>query len=194
MSNVRTGSFFREFIKSPKTVGAIAPSSQALAHMMLTEIDFGSTQSIVEYGAGTGSFTGEIALRMSREADFLAFEMNTALCKILQGKHPEVNVIEKSVLDLPEVLQSRGLEKVDHIVSGLPFAVFSKEDQENIISMSAQYLSEGGTFRTFAYIQGTLLPAGIRFRKLLNRHFSVVRKTPVVWNNLPPAFVYVCNN
>ena len=55
-----------------------------------------------------------------------------------------------------------------------------------------ELLSEGGYFATFAYLQGLMLPAGIRFRKLLNELFSEVTTSRVVWKNLPPALVYRC--
>ena len=53
-------------------------------------------------------------------------------------------------------------------------------------------LRPGGQFVTFAYHAGTLLPAGRRFKKLLPRYFSSVEKSPTVWRNAPPAFVYRC--
>jgi phospholipid N-methyltransferase len=53
-------------------------------------------------------------------------------------------------------------------------------------------LPPGGQFVTFAYLQGLLIPAGRRFGKLLGDYFSEVRKSPTVWRNTPPAFVYRC--
>ena len=46
---------------------------------------------------------------------------------------------------------------------------------------------------TFAYLQGLLLKAGKRFRKRLDDTFANVRRSPTVWWNLPPAFVYRCS-
>ena len=48
--------FLREYIKTPNTIGAIAPSSRRLAAAMTDAIDFGRARCIVEYGAGTGVF------------------------------------------------------------------------------------------------------------------------------------------
>ena len=45
---------------------------------------------------------------------------------------------------------------------------------------------------TFAYVHGAGLPWGRSFRRLLERSFSEVRTSPVVWRNLPPAIVYRC--
>ena len=55
-----------------------------------------------------------------------------------------------------------------------------------------QVLRPGGTFATFAYWQGLALPAGQRFASRLRSTFSRVQRSPTVWKNLPPAFVYRC--
>ena len=52
--------FLRQFVQSPRTVGAVLPSSPALARAMLAPIDFASARTIVEFGPGTGAFTREI--------------------------------------------------------------------------------------------------------------------------------------
>ena len=54
------------------------------------------------------------------------------------------------------------------------------------------FRTPGGQFATFAYLQGLLLPAGQRFKDKLAQSFSKVEKSPTVWRNLPPAFVYRC--
>ena len=41
--------------------------------------------------------------------------------------------------------------------------------------------------------QGSILPAGLRFRRELDARFLRVRRSGVVWPNLPPAFVYRCH-
>ena len=53
-------------------------------------------------------------------------------------------------------------------------------------------LAPGGVFATFAYVQGTVLPAGKRLRALLEDRFAAVETSPVVWRNAPPAVVYRC--
>ena len=53
-------------------------------------------------------------------------------------------------------------------------------------------LPAGGYFTTFAYLQGTWLPTGIKFRRRLEKYFSHVEKSRIVWGNIPPAFAYRC--
>jgi phosphatidylethanolamine/phosphatidyl-N-methylethanolamine N-methyltransferase len=41
-------------------------------------------------------------------------------------------------------------------------------------------------------VHAAWLPASRRFRQRLERHFKRVETTPIVWRNLPPAFVFCC--
>jgi phospholipid N-methyltransferase len=74
----------------------------------------------------------------------------------------------------------------------LPWAAFPNELQATLLQAVLTRLSDGGYFATFAYLQGTILPAGMRFHKRLHEAFGEVRCSPTVWRNLPPAFVYRC--
>jgi phospholipid N-methyltransferase len=81
---------------------------------------------------------------------------------------------------------------VDCIVSGLPWAAFPAALQVKILDEMMLVLKPGGKFVTFAYLHGLPLPPARKFRALLPRYFTSVGKSPVVWLNLPPAFVYRC--
>ena len=52
-------------------------------------------------------------------------------------------------------------------------------------------MAPGGRLVTFTYVHSQVLPASLRFRKILQRYFGVVRRTKIQWANVPPAFVYV---
>ena len=51
--------------RDPRLVGAVAPSSRFLARKMLEGLDLKSGMRIVEFGPGTGSFTGELFHRLA---------------------------------------------------------------------------------------------------------------------------------
>ena len=55
--------FLKEYIKHPRTVGAVAPSSRRLANGMMMPIDFENASCILEFGPGTGVFTEELIRR-----------------------------------------------------------------------------------------------------------------------------------
>ena len=50
--------------------------------------------------------------------------------------------------------------------------------QTTLLQAVLTRLSDGGYFATFAYLQGTILPAGMRFHKRLHEAFGEVRRSP----------------
>lgn len=184
--------FLREFLRSPGTVGAVAPSSPLLAREMVLQADVASAVAVVEFGSGTGPFTREIVATLRPSARFVAIERNPALARVLQEQLPGVRVHQDSVENLASILRETGIEQVDCILSGLPWAAFSEDLQDRLLDVACANLAPGGRFVTFAYLQGLLLPAGRRFARKIRARFGHVSKSPVVWRNLPPAFVYRC--
>ncbi len=185
-------SFLRTFLRHPLTVGAIAPSSRALAREMLARIDFATARAIVEIGAGTGVFTAAILERLEPRTQFLAVEKLPDLARSLIARFGPTQIAEGDAADLKMLLRARAIGPVDAIVSGLPWSAFSPELQIRLLDAATSCLVPAGRFSTFAYLQGLVLPSAWRFRALLNRRFITVNISRVVWRNLPPAFVYHC--
>ena len=77
-------------------------------------------------------------------------------------------------------------------VDSLPWASFPESLQTEIIESMLGVLDPKAKFATFAYWQGVILPAGSRFNRRLRNTFAKVERSPSVWLNLPPAFVYRC--
>lgn len=184
--------FILEFLRAPASIGAVAPSSRDLTKMMLSAVDGNTPSLIVEFGPGTGSFTEAIRLRMGPRSQLIAIEQNCAFAGILQKKFPDLDLVHGSVETLPQILADRGGKPADCILSGLPWAVFEPDKQREILSAAAASLRPGGVFATFAYVHGLVLPRAQRFRSLLESTFGEVRRSEIVWWNLPPAFVYFC--
>lgn len=181
-----------EFVKNPTTIGAVAPSSDDLARAMVAGIDWESARFVVECGPGTGALTARIRERLAPGAHFTAIELNPTFADEFRRRHPDVALHQGCVSELPELSRAHGSE-VDVVVSGLPWAAFSPQDQERLLSAMHGSLRPGGQLATFAYHPAAALPAGRRFRRLLERTFCRVEKSATVWRNLPPAFVYRCH-
>ncbi|TWT53443.1 hypothetical protein Pla22_10720 [Rubripirellula amarantea] len=190
MSDAAT--FLKNFIRNPTKVGAIAPSSAGLAETMVDWFDWTNAKNVVEFGPGTGVFTEAILSRLHSDANFFAIEQSAELVAATQTRCPNATVIEDSVTNVANLCRSRGIESVDAIVCGLPWAAFSERLTDEIMDAMFEVLKPGGQFATFAYWQGVILPAGIRFSRRLEKQFASVHKSPTVWRNLPPAFVYRC--
>lgn len=184
--------FISEFVSHPREVGALSPSSANLARHLVSSVDWGSTTTVLEYGPGTGAITEQIVLQLPNQTQFFAIEISSKFAGVLRKRFPDVCVLEGSVGKVKNLCETQGVDQVDAIVSGLPWAVFSDDDQTTYLDATMQVLRPGGQFITFGYLQGLLLPAGRRFRKKLAGYFSEVCVSKPVWGNLPPAFFYCC--
>lgn len=187
-----TTQFLKAFLRNSAHVGAILPSSSELSAILADTLDWDRVQCVVEYGPGTGVVTEEIARRLRGTTRFFAVERDPQLADIAQRRCPGVEVIQECVTRVPELCRDRGMEKVDAILSGLPWASFPIPLSEKILEATFEVLPPGGQFATFAYWQGLVLPGARRFRRFLDDNFSSVERSRTAWRNLPPAFVYRC--
>lgn len=185
-------SILAQFLVKPLTTGAVWPSSPELSRTLTEDIDIEQSKSVVELGPGTGAVTGFILESIAADAKFFAVELNSAVINPFRRRYPHVKLYNDSAVNLKEMMKKEGLSQIDAVLSGLPWASFSDKLQEEILATIVDVLPKGGYFTTFAYLQGTILPTGINFRKRLEKYFSSVEKSRVVWLNIPPAFVYRC--
>ncbi|OUT57211.1 MAG: hypothetical protein CBB71_16235 [Rhodopirellula sp. TMED11] len=184
--------FLKEFLRHPTRVGAIAPSSPGLVRAMVESFDWQTVRNVVEFGPGTGVFTEAVAKNLHPEAKFVAIEQGADMVQTTRQRCPDVNVIHGSATDLNSICEAAGIGQIDAVVCGLPWASFPESLQTEIMDVMLDRMADGATFATFAYWQGVILPAGLRFSKRLKRSFSEVGRSNTVWRNLPPAFVYRC--
>lgn len=174
--------FFLKFIRSPKQIGSITPSSPALTKGMLNPLQWEGQKVIVELGAGTGVFTRHIQQLRSEESRFILFEKDDHLRQRLYTQLPDVSCYPDAS-ELTSVLSAEGIKEVDSIVSGLPFANFPEEKRDVILSQVHASLKKDGLFITFQY--------SLHMKQSLQARFSDVQVKLVV-GNIPPAFVYIC--
>ncbi|AQR94590.1 class I SAM-dependent methyltransferase [Clostridium saccharoperbutylacetonicum] len=180
--------FIKQYIKNPKTVGAVAPSSEKLAYKMVENIDFSRVDCIVEYGPGTGVFTEKILNKKKDSTIFISIEYNEQFYNILREKFQNRTnfiLVNDSAENLKDYLKKYNISKVDYIVSGLPFASLPKDMSENILTITKEILKGKGIFITFQY---TLLKM-----KLFKMYFGRIKRKRVLLN-LPPAYVLECKN
>jgi phospholipid N-methyltransferase len=192
MTSDKSRQFFRAFLRNKSAVGALNPSGRYLAEAMVDWFDWEDIRSVVEVGPGTGVFTRMILTKHRDDATFVSVERDADLALITKECCPDAIVVNECCSRIAEVCGAHNLSEVDAILSGLPWAVFPDSLQMELLAALKSVLKPGGQFATFAYLQGMVLPAAKRFRKLLQDEFSEVKTSPVVWRNLPPAFVYRC--
>src|SRR5262245_55942998 len=143
--------FLARFIRYPWRVGALAPSSTALARQAIAPVPRLGDPVVVELGPGTGSFTAAIQQRLGGRGHHLAIEIDEVFARVLRERHPRVDVVVGDASRLPELLELRGLGAADVVVSGLPWAAYAPRPAGSVLAAVAASLSPDGAFTTFAY-------------------------------------------
>lgn len=184
--------FFESFLREPASVGAVVPSSPALAKAMIAGFDLENADTVVELGPGTGAFTAPILQGIGRRTTFIALELDEHHVSRLKKKFPDAAIYNDSAANLHGYLSRHGKRRADYIVSGLPWASIPLKEQGRIMDAILASLAPGGMFTTFGYFHTRLLPSSKRFCRRLEQEFALVERSKLVWRNIPPAYVYRC--
>jgi len=184
--------FWAAALRHPGQVGAIAPTSAAMAELLTRIVPRSGAPVVVELGAGTGAVTAVIDDRLPPDARHIAVELDPEMAAFLAQTHPGLEVIEGDAVKLGMLLAERGVHHADAVVSGLPWSLFDDWTQRAILDQVADVVGPDGAFTTFAYRHGLLLSAARRFRQALHETFEEVMVSATVVRNVPPAFGYVC--
>ena len=180
--------FIRQYVKDPRSIGAIAPSSGRLVHAMMQPIDFETARCIMEFGPGTGVFTDAILRRRKNSTTLILIELNDEFFQLLKDKYadvPNLFIVHGSAELADSILKDHGFKETDYVVSSLPFTTLPKTVSLNVFRAVKNVLGENGKFITFQY---TLLKQD--FFAEFFRFADVLR----VLVNLPPAYVFVLKN
>lgn len=145
--------FFRNFLKHPRMLGSVIPSSRFLIASLLRAIDWQRARVIVEYGPGIGSFTLPMLERMRADARLIAVETNEEFVRYLRGRcsDPRLEVLNASAADVDRVLAARGLPRADYVVSGIPFSTMTSELRERILRTTRRILEPDGAFLVYQF-------------------------------------------
>ncbi|MBS0591288.1 MAG: methyltransferase domain-containing protein [Proteobacteria bacterium] len=191
-SSSATGSqawlFFRQWLKNPLAIAALAPSGAQLAGRMTAELPHG-TKRVIELGAGTGVFTRAMLDSGIAAEQLLVVELNEELHGHLRAQFPTAHVVCGNACDLSSIVRDEnfaGAGEVDAVVSGLGLLSMSRDLQRSIMRSAFEVLGPGGSF-----IQFTYSPMPPLSRDLLDELGLSVRRGGFAWRNLPPATVFV---
>lgn len=184
--------FLAAALRSPATMGAVAPSSSHLAARLAAVVPPVGEPVVVELGPGTGSVTTAIEHRLAGRGRHVAVEIDLVLAERLRAEHPDVEVLVGDAAELERLLAEHQVPAMDAVVSGLPWSLIDADAQRAIVEATARTLRPGGSFTTIACVHALPMARARRFRALLGEVFDEVLTTRTVWWNLPPAVTYVC--
>jgi phosphatidylethanolamine/phosphatidyl-N-methylethanolamine N-methyltransferase len=174
--------FFRRWLSSPKSMGSIWPSSQALARALAELTVAGPGEFVVELGGGTGAITkGLLAHGFPRDR-LAVIELDSDLADFLERRLPGCRVVCGDATRLKDLLASNGIEGVGTVISGLPMVGMPFAFQKAIVGQALSVVRPGGRLLQYSYSPVPPIRTGaLGVRAELARY--------VVWN-LPPASIW----
>lgn len=174
--------FFRQWLRSPRSMGSVIPSSRALARAVARAMDWQPGQTVVELGAGTGAISrGLLEAGLPPEAITMV-ELDRPLFEYLRDRFEGVRVINGDATRLADILRQQGVEKVSTVISGLPMVNMPLEFQRAIVEQSFAATGSKGALLQYSYSPVCPIPA-----KKLGVSAELVR---YVLRNVPPATVW----
>ena len=175
--------FFRQWLRNPLKIGALAPSSRELAESMARLVPMPLAGPVIELGGGTGPVTTALLDAGAPPDQLYVIERDPTLHHHLTRRCPAVHVIRGDAAELTRILRPLGVHDAAAVVSGLPLLSMKRSVQRAIIEESFAMLAPGAPFIQFTY--------GL-FSPVPRRAFGVVgRVQDHVLTNLPPARVWV---
>ena len=174
--------FLRALIARPKNIGAVLPSSPALARAIAHQIGAPQVGPVLELGPGTGVVTQAILDHGIPPGLLTAIEFDPDMAAGLASRYPRIQVIQGDAFALAHTLGPHNRAPYGAIVSGLPLLNFPLAHRRAYMEGLVRHLAPGAPIIQFSY--GTNAPVAAP------EGFSVVRAA-LVWANIPPARVWV---
>ena len=176
--------FFKGFLKNPKEVGSIIPSSRFLTRRVLKCGKVHQSRVIIELGPGTGVFTREILRTMPKDGKLVAIEISAAFADLLRRsiRDPRLTVYEGSAADLEKALAEAEESRADLVVSGVPFSTIERGAGRRTLEAAKRVLSDRGRFVAYQFRS--------HVRRLAEPVFGPGETHSGFWN-LPPMRIYV---
>jgi len=175
--------FLRGFLKHPKMVASIVPSSRVLIEKMLAPVDWERTKLFVEYGPGVGTFTRVLLDCLGPDAKLVTIDTNSDFTRLLKRTidDPRLIAVNGSAADVERILDERGLGPADYVLSGLPFTTLPRGIGDKIAKATANVLRPGGAFLVYQFSPKVL--------DFIRPHFGHVDRG-FEWINVPPATLF----
>jgi phospholipid N-methyltransferase len=169
------------FIKDYK-VAAVASSSKFVVNSVMSEIPTG-VKNVVEFGAGDGVVSKKLLDKMDGGGKLVLIEQSGEFVKILKNiSDKRVVVVEGNAEDF-DYEKYFAKEKVDLVLSSIPFTFLEKENREKIVIEAGKNLKAGG--KIIIFHQYSLLMKDVVKKYFINVDFESILR------NIPPCFILI---
>ena len=177
--------FFKGFLKNPREVGSVIPSSRFLTRRTLDCGDIAHARVIVELGPGTGVLTRHALQRMRPDARLVAIEISSDFVEVLRKEMPDprLYIHHGSATEIEAALEKVGETKADLVMSGIPFSTLEHGVGFATLQAAKRVLSRDGRFVAYQFRSVV--------KDLGEPVFGARPETHSGFWNVPPMKIYV---
>jgi len=152
MNGNENWTFFQAFLKSPRVVASVIPSSSFLKRRVVTAAAPATASVVVELGAGTGGTTRSLLKAMGPQTRLLAIERTADFIENLQRINDNrLDVVYGCASSIGAELKRRGYPAADAVISGIPFSTLPKALAAEIVTAVHEALGPGGRFVAYQF-------------------------------------------
>jgi phosphatidylethanolamine/phosphatidyl-N-methylethanolamine N-methyltransferase len=174
--------FLRRWLANPLRVGAILPSSKALARLVGRNTVRSTSETVLELGAGTGTITQGLIDAGLPEEQLILVELDPDLVAFLRRRFPKATVIEGDATKPLELLPQGMIGRVDTVISGIPALQFPLDKQRSYMDQCFATAAPDGQVLQYTYSLKSPLPY-----QLLDMRG---RRLGLTFANVPPAHLW----
>ena len=177
--------FFQEFLKHPRQIGSIIPSSRFLEQRILEAAGIATVKTVVELGSGTGGMTRAILREMPQNARLLSIEINPHFHTLVSSIRDDRLIAHLgNACGLKEIISMYGLSAPEALISGIPFSTMKHNEASQVIEAISSLLASNGRFVAYQVSKRV---------ESLCRPFLGSGQMMVELLNIPPMRVYRWN-
>ncbi|MEX2499377.1 MAG: methyltransferase type 12 [Wenzhouxiangellaceae bacterium] len=175
--------FFRGFLKDPRQVGSVIPSSRFMERRIIEFSGLDDARVVVELGPGTGGTTRALLAAMRPDARLLAIDLDARFTEIVSAiDDPRLLAHTGSAVDLAAILRQHGLLEADVVISGIPFSTMPAALGTGIIEAVRESLSTRGLFVAYQF--------RAEVARLAEPVFGAPMRSAPVPLNIPPMRIW----
>ena len=180
MTSIR---FARTWLRSPRSTGAVVPSSRSLAVALVNALPDDDYDRVIELGTGEGSVTRQLVARFGGERVF-GIELDSNLATLARAQAPEATIIVGDAGCLSQLLQDGSPSSKTAVVSCLPMTAMPRT-RRRVLRAVRSVISPNGHLVQFTYVPWQPFP-----EDECRTHGLVGSRSERILRNLPPAAVW----
>lgn len=175
--------FFRGFLKDPRQVGSVIPSSRFMERRIIEFSDLDDARVVVELGPGTGGTTRALLHAMRPDARLLAIDLDPRFTEIVSAiEDPRLIAHTGSAVDLGAILALHGLSEANVVISGIPFSTMPRAIGIGVLEAVRGSLAPDGAFVAYQF--------RAEVARLADSVFGAPRRSAPVPLNIPPMRIW----